>query len=333
MLRMMLVVWMVGVPAQAVTDTACFALRDGDVKAVAEALETLAWEPGAFDVDAQPGDGDADAILSFPTARPAGDAAMDTVRLRWFAPRGADAADDADAGPAVLLIHSLHPDMPIGLGLARGLRAKGIHAFLLELPGYGARVPTPAKMTGVTPLEESRMAVADVRRAYDVIASRAGVDPSRVVLQGTSLGSYFAAAAAGLDDCFATTILLLSGGNGVDILENGQKDAYHVRGALRHYGYDTHAKLTALIDPVEPLRLAPRLDPATTWMVNAKDDTVVPADNAQALAAAIGLDEDHHLWMPGNHYTSFILLPGVLDLMARQTLALPAGQADTEARP
>lgn len=330
---MLLIVLMVGVPARAVTDTARFAPRAGDAEAVTQALETLAWEPGAFDVDVQPGDGDANAVLSFPTARPSGDAAMDTARLRWFAPAGA--SGEVGAGPAVLLIHSLHPDMPIGLGLARGLRAKGIHAFLLELPGYGARVPTPAKMTGVTPLEHSRMAVADVRRAYDVIATRPGVDPGRVVLQGTSLGSYFAAAAAGLDGCFAATILLLSGGDGVDILESGQKDAYHVRGALRHYGYDTHAKLTALIDPVEPLRLAPRLDPATTWMVNAKDDTVVPADNARALAAAIGLDDDHHLWMPGNHYTSFILLPGVLDLMARQTLALPAGPAgvDAEARP
>ena len=303
--------------APATEDSAAFAPRAGDAPAVAEALATLAWEPGAFELTEHPGDGDADAVLAFPTARPSGEPVVDTVRLRWFRPATAEDAPQA----AVLVIHSLHPDMPVGLGLSRALRARGIHAFLLELPGYGARVPAQRKMTGVTPLEESRMAVADVRRAYDAIAAQPGVDARRVAVQGTSLGSYFASAAAGIDGCFNRTFLLLSGGDGVGILENGQKDAYHVRGALRHYGYDTHDKLVALIDPVEPLRLAPRLDPATTWMINARNDTVVPADNARALADAIGLDEDHRVWMAGNHYTSFLLLPGVLELMVREIQA------------
>jgi len=308
--------------ASAATDSVSFVPSPGGADAAA--LKTLAWEPGDFAVAERPGDGDADAVLTFLTARPSGDAALDTVRLRWFRPDG-DADDAKPDPPAVLVIHSLHPDMPIGLGLARGLRARGIHAFLLELPGYGTRVLARRKMTGVTALEESRMAVADVRRAYDAIASRPGIDPARIAVQGTSLGSYFASAAAGLDGCFDRAFLLLSGGDGVGILETGQKDAFHVRRALDHYGYDTHEKLVALIDPVEPLRLAPRLDPATTWMINAQHDTVVPAENARALAEAIGLDDDHHVWMAGNHYTSFLLLPGVLELMVREVNAGAAG--------
>ena len=304
-LLLLLLAWG-GTSARAVTDTATFVpSADGGDAAV---LRTLSWTPGEFAVAELPGDGDADAILTFPTARPAGQEALDTVRLRWFRP-----VDAEGRAPAVLVIHTLHPDLPVGLGLCRGLRARGINAFMLELPGYGARQAEPRRFTGITALIKAPMAVADARRSFDVIASRAGIDRERISIQGTSLGSFFAVAAAGLDGCFANTFLLLSGGDGVNILETGIHDTFHVRRALSHYGYDTREKLAALIEPVEPLRLAPRLDPARTWMVNAQQDKVVPRVNSEMLAEAIGLDPSHHVWVPGNHYTAFLMLPGVLD--------------------
>ena len=267
--------------AHAVTDTVTFVPSAGGADAAV--LETLSWTPGDFAVAELPGDGDADAILTFPTARPTGDAPLDTVRLRWFRPAQADAP-----APAVLVIHTLHPDLPVGLGLCRGLRARGINAFMLELPGYGARQPAERRFTGITTLIEAPMAVADARRSFDAIASQAGIDRERISIQGTSLGSFFAVAAAGLDGCFANTFLLLSGGDGVNILETGIHDTFHVRRALSHYGYDTREKLAALIEPVEPLRLAPRLDPARTWMVNAQNDKVVPRVNSELLARRSG---------------------------------------------
>lgn len=302
----------------------------------ADVVASLRWDPGAFDVIVRetPGE-DYDARVTFASPRPSGDKRIDTVVLRWYRPPpppevsppapevplpASDVAfENPGAGVGVLLVHTLHPDMPIATFLARGLRARGVNGFVLELPGYGSRVGGQRRMTGVTALMHGPQATTDIRRAFDAIraigdAGLMDLDPDRLMIQGTSLGSFFATVASAIDGCFAQTFLVLSGGDVVDILEHGQKDAYHVRGALAHHGY-TAEKLRALLDPVEPLRVASRLNPEVTWMFNARDDVVVPARNANLLAEAIGLDPSHHVWMSGNHYTSFLLLPGVLDRM------------------
>ncbi len=300
------------------------AVPSDDDPTAAAVLRNLAWEPERFEVTVHEALGrDYDARVTFASAKPSGDAGMDQVVLRWYRPvRGEAAVESSAKGPAVLLVHTLHPDLPVATLLARGLRQRGVHAFVIELPGYASREEAQPKMTGVTTLVNAAQAVADCRRSFDVIRALgdvglADLDGQRIAIQGTSLGSFIATSAAALDGCFDQTFLFLSGGDGVDILQTGQKDAFHVRGALRHYGY-TGDQLRALLNPVEPLNIAHRLDPQTTWMFNARDDLVVPAKNAKLLAEAVGLDESHHIWMPGNHYTAFILLPGVLDRIKRE---------------
>ena len=304
------------------------AMQDGE----AATLAALGWEPGEFVVELRQTPGaEYAAELVYPSPQPAEDAGLNRVVLRWYPAKGdANPAPPAGAGaaaspaPAVLLVHSLHPDMPVATMLARGLSGRGVHAFILELPGYGSRRAEPELMTGVTTLLRGAQAVTDTRRGYDVIRAMADqavllpvvprIDPQRIAVQGTSLGSFVAAAASATDRRFSETFLLLSGGDGVDILNRGQKDAFHLRNALRHYGYDD-LRLAALLQIIEPLTLAHRLEPATTWMFNASDDVVIPRLNADRLADAIGLEPSHRVWMPGNHYTSFLLLPGVLERM------------------
>lgn len=338
-LAALLAVIVAGVAAEPVVVPAMDSVRwdeptDLDAAAV---LAALRWEAGPFEVQVEETPGrDYDARVTFASPQPSGDVGVDTVVLRWYRPTPPEAGTNLThgggsipgawgkipGGVGVLLVHTLHPDLPVATLLGRGLRARGVDGFVLELPGYGSRESEPRRMTGVTALMHGAQAAADCRRAFDAIKalSEAGLtdlDPARLVIQGTSLGSFFATVAAGIDGCFAQTFLVLSGGDGVDILTHGQKDAYHLRGALEHYGY-TADKLHALLDPIEPLRMAGRLDPQTTWMFNARNDLVVPAENATQLAAAIGLTPDHHVWMAGNHYTSFILLPGVLERMERE---------------
>jgi hypothetical protein len=324
-----------GVVRLAAEDTLRVTVDDA-APAAAGVLRGLAWDPGPFEVAVQMTPGrDYDAAVTFDSPRPSGDAELDRVVLRWYRPRVREGSAPS-AGRAVLVVHTLHPELPVATMLARGLRQRGVHAFLLELPGYASRVGAERRMTGVTTLLHAAQAVGDCRRAADAIAALARTAPlpgrgyrplppgAKVSVQGTSLGSFIATSAAALDGRFAQTFLFLSGGDGADILENGQKDAFHVRNALRHYGYQNDATLRELIATIEPLTIAHRLDPATTWMFSARDDTVVPARNARLLADAIGLPPAHHVWMPGNHYTAFILLPGVLDQIAAQVQRPPA---------
>ncbi len=250
-------------------------------------LEGLGWEGGEFDITVIAADeADFDARVAFDSPLPMAEDETRRVVLRWYAAgsspadaaaKGDDSADRPSA--AVLVVHSLHPDMPVATMLARGLSGRGVHAFVLELPGYGLRREEPPRMTGVTALLQAKQAVTDTRRSYDAVRALAEhderfgigrpIDPDRIAVQGTSLGSFVAATAAAIDGCFSETFLLLSGGDGVEVLTDGQKDAFHVRNALRHYGYTDDDSLLTLIRPIEPLTIAHRLDPQTTWMYNA----------------------------------------------------------------
>src|SRR5205823_1026335 len=98
----------------------------------------LAWKPAKFTVElaaAQPGCGD--YLVRFPSARPIGNSAIDTVSMEWFAARGGDKT--IRRAPAVVVVHESGRNMTVGRLIARGLGGQGVHAFLLHLPGYGTR--------------------------------------------------------------------------------------------------------------------------------------------------------------------------------------------------
>lgn len=63
---------------------------------------------------------------------------------------------------------------------------------------------------------------------------------------------------------------------------------------------------------IEPLRLAHRIRPESTWLFSGKFDDVVPPECSHALAKAAGLPSEHHIEMPVDHYSGVILMPKVL---------------------
>jgi len=309
-----------------VTDTLAPPQEEG--AAARQALEALVWEPGTFDVAFHAEQqGHVVGTLSFPSPRPAGAPNQDRVQLDWYAAR--DAQGRVVRAPAVVVVHSLHPQLVLAKMAARSLAAQGVHAFVVELPGYARRIDGAPRYTGVTALEHSAQGVADIRRARDVVAALPAVEPGRVSLQGTSLGGFFATGAAALDGGFEHVFLFLSGGNCYDVLTGGDKDAKRLRQSMAGEGYDD-ARLRNLLDPVEPLVLAHRLDPHRTYLFTARGDQVVTPGNSAMLAKAIGLDEQHHVQFDGNHYTSLLLLPGVVErivLTLRPPAVAPVAEA------
>jgi len=143
----------------------------------------------------------------------------------------------------------------------------------------------------------------------------------------TSLGGFAAATAASLDDAFDQVFLVLTGGDAFAALSNGQADAARLRASMKHAGYEGE-KLRALLEPVEPLRVAHRLDPHRTWLFSARQDNVIAPENAEKLAEVIDLPDEHHVRFDGNHYSALVLLPGVVERMAAQLTGVEHARAE-----
>jgi dienelactone hydrolase len=297
----------VGSRFRAADTLACGTEANDDAR---ECLANLSWIPTEFTVHleaAEPGCGA--WCVRFPSARPVGNSTNDLVAMEWFAAR--DREGNICKAPAIVVVHESGRRMTVGRLIARGLSTEGLHAFLLHLPGYGAR-----RVAERPPIEKMlpalQQAISDVRRARDAVVALPAVDRSVVGLQGTSLGGFVTATVAGLDSGYDRVFILLAGGNLHEVVLRGAKDAAKTRSKLAQAGV-TEQQIIDLARRIEPLRLAHRINPAETWLYSGKFDDVVPPSCSLALAKAARLPEGHHIEFPADHYSGIIYLPQVVD--------------------
>jgi len=291
----------------AATDSlACGTDASEDAK---ECLAKLSWTPAEFTVHveaAEPGCGD--WLVRFPSPRPIGNSTNDLASMEWFAARDQQGA--LRRARAIVVVHESGRSMTVGRLIARGLSSQGLHAFLLHLPGYGAR-----RVEGLADIKRAlpalQQAIADVRRARDAVVALPAVDRSVVGLQGTSLGGFVTATVAGLDRGYDRVFILLAGGNLHDVVLHGGQDAAKTREKLAAAGV-TDQEIKRLARHVEPLRLAHRINPAGTWLYSGAYDDVVPPRCSLALAKAARLPEGHHIELPVDHYSGILYLPKVV---------------------
>jgi dienelactone hydrolase len=277
-----------------------------------ECLAKLSWPVAKFTVHleaAEPGSGD--YLVRFPSARPIGNEKNDLVSMEWYAAHDSEKA--ICKAPAIVVVHESGSRMTVGRLVARGLSAKGLHAFLIHLPGYGARrVEELSKTERLLP--SLQQAIADVRRARDAVVALPVVDDSVVGVQGTSLGGFVTATVAGLDEGYDRVFILLAGGNLKEVILHGSEDAAKTRAKLTAAGI-TEKQIVELIRPIEPLRLAHRINPDKTWLYSGKFDNVVPPECSFALAKAAQLPEGHHIELDANHYSGIVYFPQILQQM------------------
>jgi len=278
-----------------------------------ECLQGLTWKPARFQVsvDAPLAVDRGDATIRFPSPLSPRDDEAASVVMEWYVARHAE--DLLATAPAVVVVHESGRKMTVGRMIAQGFSQRGIHAFLIQLPGYGAR-RWQQKQVDAVRLKSIPQGVGDVRRARDAVAALPGVERNRISLQGTSLGGFISSTAAGLDQGYANVFLLLSGGDVFTVLQNGDRDAAKLRQNARDAGLDEEA-LRKLVWQIEPNRLAHRVNPERTWLYSGVFDTIVPIENARSFAAASRLPESHHVLMPVDHFAGILLLPAVLDQM------------------
>ncbi len=283
-----------------------------------QCIEGLTWQGGEFEVRClSPLPFPGDALVTFPSAIASGDAKNDRVAMEWYLVRDQDG--QPQQRPAVVVVHESGSKMTAGHIFARSFQAAGVHAFMIHLPYYGDRRSEDHRPDKTKIVKAMRQAVADVRRARDAVAALPYVQSPHVSLQGTSLGGFVSATTASLDSGaagqgFENVFLMLAGGNLMDVIQNGKKDAAGFRRQLEQSGLSMK-QVEDIVYEVEPLRIAHRLNPERTWLFSAKYDQVVDIKNAEALANRIPLTAEHHVRMLANHYSGAVYIPLVLSQM------------------
>lgn len=279
-------------------------------------LQGLAWPAAEFAVTLEPPQvPHGDWLVRFPSARPSGEGINDQVAVEWYQVR--DDTGQVAQAPAAVILHESGSGMTVGRLLAKALRARGIHSFLVQLPYYGVRRPNSSKPTGEKLAEALCQSVCDARRAYDAVTCLPGVDADRISLHGISLGGFVTATTAGLDRAYQQVFVLLAGGDLYGVLMHGQQDAAKVRQAFLADGTRPE-EVQAMLQRIEPLRLAHRIDPQRLWLFSGRFDDVVPPKHAHALAEAAGLSDDHHIRLLATHYSGIIFLPAICDQICQQ---------------
>lgn len=282
-----------------------------------QCLEGLSWQGEKFKVYLAEGrvDDRMDRMVRFDSPQPLGDPINDLVALEWYMAFGADGRPVK--APAVVVVHESGSGMTVGRMIAKGLRAHGVHALMMQMPGYGVRKSGQIgeahsrEADALRLIPAMKQAISDARRARDAVSVLPFIDNSLIGIQGTSLGGFVTASVGGLDSGFDRVFVLLAGGDLNQVIFNGAKDAANVRKRLEEAGA-TREMIMEGTRHIEPLRIAHRIRPEVTWLYSGKFDDVVPPACSHAFAKAAALSAEHHIEMPVDHYSGALYLPKVV---------------------
>ena len=241
--------------------------------------------------------------VTFPTALPSAFAVNNTVYCEYFRPKGV-----TKPGPAVIVLDILDGAGVVSRGQAMWLAVHGVPAVCMTMPYYGPRRPderTDGKQRFLSmdvpgSLEHIRQCVLDSRRAVAWLAIQPEVDPAKLGLLGTSLGSFMGGIVAASEPRLASVCLLLGGGGLVEAFADHPQGAAAFA-ALRVVGLSKKT-LQGVVARVDPLTYAEQLKAKRLLLIAASRDDIVPPLAMRQLWRATG--EPKILWYDATHVGS-----------------------------
>jgi dienelactone hydrolase len=231
-----------------------------------------------------------------------------TVHAEYYRPRG------TGPFPAVIVLDITGGDQSLSRHLSTFLAHKGVAALFVQMAYYGPRRPPGSQLRLLSPnvprtLAAVRQTVLDLRVAAAWLEARSELDPKRLGIMGTSLGSFMAALAAEMEPRLGRLAVLLGGGGLVD----GYYD--HPQAAPYRRVYEalggSKEKLARLIAPADPLTCAANLRARKVLILAGKRDEIVPPRMAEALWRESGRQKI--VWYDCTHYGAIVYLPAALD--------------------
>ena len=226
-----------------------------------------------------------------------------TVHADYFLPKG------KGPFPGVIILDILDGSQVVSRGIATVLAANGIAGLCVQMPYYGPRRPAEAKVRLLSPdvnhtMDAIRQTVLDNRCAAAWLAARPEIDPKKLGIHGTSLGSFMAALTAEAEPRLKNVSLMLGGGGLVDAYWDHPK-AKPILTLLTAIGADKEL-VKKVVAPADPITYAANLKDRHLLMISASKDEVVPPAAAKALWAATGKQEI--VWLNTTHVGAALYL-------------------------
>jgi dienelactone hydrolase len=246
--------------------------------------------------------------LQFPSPVKTATPENNTVHAEYYRPQG------AGPYPGVIVLDITGGDQSLSRNIAAHLAQHGIAGLFVQMAYYGPRRPPGSKLRLLMPnvehsLAAVRQTVLDLRVAAAWMASRHELDPERLGIMGTSLGSFLAALTAEMEPRLGRVAVLLGGGG----LADGYYD--HPQAARYRKVYEalggSKEKLAQILAPADPLTCAANLKERKLLMLCARRDEIVPPKMAEALWAASGRQKI--VWYDCTHYGAVVHLTPALE--------------------
>jgi dienelactone hydrolase len=226
-----------------------------------------------------------------------------TVYAEYYRPKG------KGPFPGVIVLDITAGDQSLSRAIATYLAQHRIAGLFVQMAYYGPRRPPGSDLRLLSPdidhtLEAVRQTVLDLRRATAWMEARPELDPKRIGIMGTSLGSFLAALTAEMEPKLGRVAVLLGGGGFVEAFYDDPRGA-GLRKLWEAVG-GTKELLAELIAPVDPLTCAANLKNRKVLMLAGKRDEIVPPRMARALWEASGRQQI--VWFDCTHYGAALYL-------------------------
>jgi cephalosporin-C deacetylase-like acetyl esterase len=201
--------------------------------------------------------------------------------------------------PVVVLQHGLtgSKEQMLEERTKAALVRAGFAGFAIDAPLHGERKQPGKESTAFVGADKTPIyqEVADLRRAADYLATAPEVDAHRIGYYGVSLGGTMGALAAGLDERFRATVLVVAWGDWGTFMENSEP----VKAAASAAGLYTELVRQFLAD-ADPIYFVGHISPRPVLMQNGRQDRIVPPAAAEPLHKA-ARDPKEVRWYPGGH--------------------------------
>jgi dienelactone hydrolase len=223
--------------------------------------------------------------LRFPSPVKSATPENNTVYAEYYRP------DGDGSFPCVIILDVTAGNQMLSRTLGAYLAHHRIAGLFVQMAYYGPRRPPGSKLRLMSPniphtIEAVRQTVLDLRMATAWMASRPELDPKRLGILGTSLGSFLSALTAEMEPRLERVVVMLGGG--------GLADAYYDHPRAEPYRKvfealgGTKEQVKRLIAPVDPITCAANLKSRKFLMLAASRDDVVPPQTARWLWEASG---------------------------------------------